>query len=103
MLYSVCLLFKSIHVCPSKDDLWEESIRLIIADNKEMALQKAQNIGKSDETAYKNVQGDMVKWKFVQIERIYEIIEGSISDGCEVFSRFLRESEVNSILTPFED
>lgn len=42
-----------------------------------------------------------VAWKFHQVESVC-LIEDNIEDGVELFSRFLRQSEAESILTPFE-
>jgi hypothetical protein len=39
---------------------------------------------------------------FDRVERIYAIEPESLADGTELFSRFLRDSEVASLLTPFE-
>ena len=41
-------------------------------------------------------------WKFHQVEGVC-LIEDKIEDRVELFSRFLRQSEAESILTPFED
>ena len=54
------------------------------------------------ESDYRVSNSSKVIWKFYKIERVFAIGE-CIEDGVELFSRFLRESEVESILTPFED
>ena len=38
-----------------------------------------------------------------KVERVFEIGDEPVGSGREVFSRFLRASEVKSLLTPFED
>lgn len=103
MWYSANLLFKSVHSTPDEDALWEESIRLIRADTVEDALEKAQILGERERTSYVAKPGDRVTWDFVQVERVFEISDELLSDGSEIFSRFLRDSEVRSLLTPFAD
>jgi len=44
-----------------------------------------------------------VLWRFVKVERVVEICTDELINGTELFSRFLREKEVESLLTPFDD
>lgn len=104
MLYSVSLFFKSIHSIPSKDEpLWEDSIILIEAIGKEEAKRKGELLGKKAEETYEAQKGDFVTWKFMRVESVCEIDDDKLKHGTELFSRFLRDSEVKSILTPFDD
>lgn len=104
MWYTANLLFKSVHSpTSSKDALWEESIRLIEAETREQAMEKANILGKAAEVSYPIQSDDSTKWTFVKVERVVEIDGQKLKDGAEVFSRFLRESEVQSLLTPFDD
>jgi transcriptional antiterminator Rof (Rho-off) len=84
------------------DLLWEESIVLIEAESAEDASVKARMVAKAAETEYVSAAGETISWKLDRIERLYEIGE-SLSAGKEVFSRFLRNSEVESLLTPFPE
>ena len=103
MWYAVSLFFKGLHTPPGKmEPKWEESIRLVEASSEEEARDKAQKIGCSEEVSYKTQDGSLT-WKFERVERIYAIDEAKITDGTEVFSRFLRETEALSLLTPFDD
>jgi hypothetical protein len=102
--FAASLLFRGVSDnCPSEEDVWEESIVLIFAEDKESATQKAEKIGRENEVSYEAMAGNMLAWKFVQIERLYEIMDSEITDGTEVFSRYLKNSEVESILSPFDD
>ena len=104
MWYAANLLFQSEHSTVSdKENLWEESIRLIQADSTDQAMQKAKELGQRSEVCYLGEEADLVKWKFVRVERIFEIDDEKLKDGTEVFSRFLRASEVESMLTSFDD
>ena len=102
MWYSASLLFKSERdgIC-AVEMLWEEQIVLIEAEDEVEAKQKATQYGAAKEHEYRNQKGESVRWVFKQIERVCEV-DPTLKDGAEVFSRFLRESEVKSLLTPFD-
>jgi len=105
MWYGVNLLFKSVHdqASSNHEPLWEESVFLVEAASDEEARQAGEHLGKSKEHEYISATGDLVKWRFERVESVFGILDDAISSGTEVFSRFLRESEVESILTPFKD
>ena len=101
MLYSVSLLYKSDR-SDKRTPLWEESIILVNAMDEDEASEKANVFAKSKETSFENKSGVTIKWTFAQIERVCEITD-PMEDNCELFSRFLRDSEVKSLLTPFDE
>jgi len=102
MWYSASLLFKGVHSPLRAEPLWEESVRLIKADTEDDAREKARRLGVAEKTSYRTSDGK-VTWIFDRIERVYAIDAESIVDGTELFSRFLRNSEVESLLTPMDD
>jgi cysteine synthase len=103
MWYSVSLLFRSSgNPAGAGAPLWEESIRLISADSEAQAMEKAKRLGESERVSY-GVSGGTRTWVFSRVERVYAIETDRLDDGVELFSRFLRDSEVVSLLTPFDD
>lgn len=103
MWYAASLLFSSEHVDhPEANPLWEEQIILLQADDEDTAKIKAEARGKGANHQYFNAENHLVKWRFEQVERISQIESETLGDGTEVFSRFLRNTEVQSLLTPFE-
>jgi hypothetical protein len=103
-LFSISLFFRGVHnKTPSEDDVWEESIILILAFDEITAKEKAIKIGKSKEVSYEVSDKDTLCWTFSQVERVYEILDKEIGDGVEIFSRFYRNHEINSIFQPFDD
>lgn len=102
MWYAASLLFKGVHTPARDEPLWEESIRLIKADTEGVARDKAQRLGEAQKISYRTSEGN-VAWTFERVERICLIETASIDDGTELFSRFLRDSEVKSMLIPFDD
>lgn len=103
--YAVSLLFESVHsnATPDNGSLWEESVVVVEADSDTAAKEKAEAKARRNVSSYKTAAGDLITWEYRQVERVFEIESDSISSGTEVFSRFLRRSEVMSILQPFED
>lgn len=109
MIFTASLLFKSSHTSEvgfvrldDEENVWEEIVLLVYASDEEEAKRKAIAYGKSRESSYNNEYGELVSWKFVQIERVCLVEDESLNDGTELFSRFLKESEVESMLKPFD-
>lgn len=103
MWYSVWLLMKGHSPARQPGEvLWEESIVLVQAESEDDAAVKAQSVGKAAETEYISATDETIRWTLERIECVSQI-GGAISTGAEVFSRFLRSSEVESLLTKFED
>jgi Domain of unknown function (DUF4288) len=106
MWYAVGLLFKGVHVIePPMTGIWEEVIILVDADDERGATESGQRMAKSKEHEYyvDAPAKHLLQWVFMQVERVHAIDEPILRSGTELFSRFLRQSEVESLLTPFED
>lgn len=101
--FGACLLLRSAHDgAVSTNDLWEESIVIVRAASEAQAEARAAAMGRQREVSYRNAANEAIAWVFVQVERVYRI-DDALDDGAEVFSRFLRNSEVESLLAPFDD
>jgi hypothetical protein len=101
MWYSVSLLFVAVSAgAQDSGRLWQERIVLVDTATEEEARTIAEELAKQGEHGYRTSSGPL-RWEFRQVERRHAI-EGLIRSGIEVFSRFLRDSEVASLLTPFE-
>lgn len=83
------------------DLLWEERIILVEAGSEDEAKKIASTHAKSEEHSY-SAEGKRIDVKFHQVDRACPI-EGSLVPGVELFSRFLRQSEVESLQTTFDD
>jgi hypothetical protein len=103
MWFAAKLLFKSVHTpVPETDPVWEERIVLIRATTENEAKTKASKLGEQAEHDYKTVAGDITTWKFDSVH-IHQIEDTELLDGTEIFSRFLKDAEVRSLKTPFDD
>jgi Domain of unknown function (DUF4288) len=104
MWYSAALFFQGVsQTHRAVETLWEEKLLLIDADSAEKAQSIAEQIGRASEHAYTSATQEDICWTFVCVERVYEIMDVGIKNGTELFSRFLRDSEARSLMTPFDD
>ncbi|MET1257614.1 DUF4288 domain-containing protein [Aliikangiella maris] len=95
MYYSVCMFFKSERT-DKREPLWEERIVLVSALSEEEAMEKATR-NCERESEFKTEMGTQIKWQFHSIERV--ILLDDLSDGTELFSRFLSEHEAKSLIS----
>ncbi len=104
MWFAANLQFESVHDGqPSDHDLWEERLILVQADSESQARTKAELFGKQEEHEYVSATGDRVHWVFRRIEKVAPIDAPTLEDGTELFSRFLKGAEVQSILSLIRD
>ena len=102
MLFAVSILFHISPVDqPQSHFLWEERIVLLDGDDEEDVKMKAEVLGRDAEHEYENANGQLVTYKFECVGTIC-VAPDEPADGCEIFSRFLKDSEARSILTPFD-
>jgi hypothetical protein len=104
MWFSACLLFENVGQSrPSSENVWEERIVVLNAETVEEAEQHGRAVGMGSEHNYVTATGEAITCKFRHVERVYAIGADEIDHETVVFSRFLRDSEVQSLLTPFPD
>jgi hypothetical protein len=102
-LFTVPVFFRSLRNGQSLPaNIWEESLYLIRAQAAADAVVKAEAIAQSRRLEYSTSDGERLIWEFFKAGPAYEVFEG-LNDGSEIFSRHLRNSEAESLLTPFED
>jgi hypothetical protein len=66
-----------------------EQIHLIKAKDGENAYVKSLKLGRSEETSYKNQEGENVYWEFIGLINLEELLADKIQDGTEIRSRLL--------------
>jgi|SRR5579864_3566768 len=72
--------------------LTERSWFLISAPDEEAALTKATELAKNRRESYANADGEQVRWTFLRIERVREIMDAELIDGTEIWSEIERET-----------
>ena len=102
--FAVEVFFRSIHPdSPGQHWLWEDRIVLFAADSEVRAAVKAEEYGRSSEVEYIAAHGGRCRWQFVRVGECQELESSMLADGVEVFSKFLKTEEVESITKPFEE
>jgi hypothetical protein len=99
MWFSASLFFSSIPRGQTDPILWEDSVALLRAPSPSEAERMAAALGVEREHAYRNANGEMVEWKFVRVQSVFEIEADELVSGMEVFSRYLKPAEAESLLT----
>ncbi len=103
MWFTASLLLEDVAEGRHKDrTFWEDRIVLVEADDADDATQKAQQIGVKAQHSYVAANGDHISVTFRSVERVYEVQPNELKHGVELFSRTLRTSEIESLLTPFD-
>jgi hypothetical protein len=67
--------------------LLEESVFLFKSTPSSVAA-KGRQVAKQHQHSYRNVYGEMVRWKLHQVLEIVELIDQRITEGSEVYHRF---------------
>ncbi len=99
MWYGISLLFKSCHAKPREGDLllWEEVIIVVKAPSQDDAERLAREFGLKHEVEFEVLGGDTVTWVFDSVFEVCEIEHDIVDSGTEVFSQYMKESEVRSL------
>jgi hypothetical protein len=102
MLFSASVLLRCIQGDKENSDiLWQENLVLCNSENIQEARKKAEFVGRKLENEYKSITGETVKWKFDSILMMYQLENEIIQDCDIIFSRHLRNTEVDSLKIKF--
>jgi hypothetical protein len=75
-----------------------QQIHVLRASDREVAYEKAIEIGKSLEGSYRNVQDQDVTWTFVGLENLEELPYKVIRDGTEIWGRIFSTQSPNALV-----
>jgi hypothetical protein len=83
-------------ICGTGDHMpqFDEQLRLISAQSKQEAAQKAREIGQQEQYAFKNQRQELVEWKFINVPELYTLDQ--LSDGMELYSRIEEPADANA-------
>lgn len=73
---------------------------MVSALSEDEAIQKAKALC-NEKLNYTIHTGEKITWSLHKVDRAFLIDD--IQDGAEIFSRYIRQDEAISLLTPFED
>jgi hypothetical protein len=75
---------------------FDEQLRLIKAENHELAFEKAMAIGHNQDETFLNNKGQKVSWNFINVEFIKEII--SFEDGLEICTQTINVNDAQAYI-----
>ncbi|WP_185824731.1 hypothetical protein [Xanthomonas sp. SI] len=81
---------------PSREDAWEENLRIYQEESAELAYAKASRDALADQVEYRTLDGYTISWKVHSTNLVKELV--SIGSGEEIFSRTLTNGEAQSLL-----
>jgi hypothetical protein len=64
---------------------FDEQLRLVCANGKEEAFNKALMIGEKEQDVFLNAKQELVHWKFINVSELHKL--GEMIDGAELYSR----------------
>ena len=76
---------------------FDEQLRLISAEDEEVAFDKALTIGKNEEEVFYNAKHQLVNWQFVNVSELYLLQE--LIDGAELYSRINEVDDADAYLS----
>jgi hypothetical protein len=83
-------------ICGKGDHMpqFDEQLRLVSAQSKQEAAQKAREIGQQEQYAFKNQRQELVEWKFINVPELHTLDQ--LSDGMELYSRIEEPADANA-------
>jgi hypothetical protein len=88
--YAVRALYRADHGTKGANSvrtLLEESVLLFKSTPSSVAA-KGHEVAKQHQHAYRNVYGELVRWKLHQVLEIVDVFDQRITEGSEVYHRF---------------
>lgn len=102
--YAVSCIWRAIRDdAPAPDDLCEEIILLVHARDPNEAATQACTLSERERMQYTAADGHQVSWAPLCVLGVHEIEKGELKSGAELFCRFMRLSEVESLQKRFEE
>jgi hypothetical protein len=94
--YIVKIIFRIISGDGSHTAQFDEQLRLIGAENEHAVFERANGIGKAEQSDFLNEKKETVKWEFIAVTEINHI--ANLADGAEIYYRILETSDAASYI-----
>jgi len=75
---------------------FDEQLRLVSADSKEEAFNKARLLGNTEQEAFYNKKEQLVRWQFINVSELYRLSD--LIDGAELYSRIEERENAESYI-----
>jgi len=76
---------------------FDEQYRLIKADELNWAWEKAQVIGRLEESAFLNYKKEYVEWKYIGVEDVTRV--DALEDGAQLYARVEEPENLDEYIT----
>lgn len=87
--YTAECLFRSVHENSNASQLLELRYFLLTAEDDESAKNKALELARRKQHSFVNVEGIVVEWIFQELVDVKEVLSKEISEGTEVYYKYL--------------
>ena len=84
-------------VLDDAEDLYEESILLIHADDDARARTKGEAAARGANHSYANSTAEDVRWEFREVLDVKQLLDDEIHDGSEIYYAFLTRTQLESV------
>ncbi len=84
-------------VLDNAEDLYEDSILLIHAEDEAEALAKGKVSARESNHSYANSRGEDVRWEFREVLDVKQLFDDEIHDGSEVYQALLTRAELEHV------
>ena len=84
-------------VLDNAEDLYEDSILLIRAENESAARTKGETSARGSNHSYANSTGEDVRWEFREILDVKQLFDDEIHDGSEIYYTFLTRAQLENV------
>lgn len=81
----------------------DEQLCLVHAQNTREAHWKAMQLGEQKQHSYANSSGGVVRWKFLGLGDLEEVLDKAIQDGTEIRSRLFRSDNPGELVPQEKD
>jgi hypothetical protein len=81
--YVAKIVFRIISGDGNHSAQFDEQLRLISARDEHEAFEKANNIGRTHEESFMNIQSEPVRWQFIDVAELNQLNE--LADGTELY------------------
>lgn len=75
---------------------FDEQLRLISADSRQEAFEKAQSVGLATQDSFLNHKQELVQWQFINTVELHKL--SSLSDGAEIYSGVKETDHVGNFI-----
>ncbi|RFM31996.1 DUF4288 domain-containing protein [Chitinophaga silvisoli] len=76
---------------------FDEQLRLISANSKQEAFNRACELGKQEQYSFKNQKQELVEWRFINVPEINSL--NTLDDGMELYSKIEEPEDPNAYIS----